>query len=76
MPSAVADVLADRTLTVRTADGPVQGEVRVRDARAWGFGPALARLGLRPGDRAALACDVLAGAVTVTSVPPKEGTPR
>lgn len=76
VPSVVAEVLAGHTLTVRTASGGPAGEMRVRDARAWGFGPALARLGLRPGDRAVLTCDVLAGAVTVTGVPPKEGTPR
>lgn len=75
VPRAVADVLDGARLIVRTPHADAMGEMVVRSARAWGFGPALAACGVRPGERAALTCDLVAGAVTVTPVPPTEGTP-
>lgn len=74
VPRAVAAVLDGARLRVRAPDGTAPAEMVVRDARAWGFGPAVSHLGLRPGDRAVLTCDLVAGAVTVTPRQTKEGT--
>lgn len=65
VPSAIARVLAEQRLRVRTPAGDEHGTLTVRDARAWGFGPALGHLHAEPGQRIRLTCDLVRGIAIV-----------
>lgn len=68
IPSALAPMLSDRQLTLSTADGSGHGVLTIRDARAWGFGPAVRHLSAEPGQRMTLTCDLVEGTATVSAM--------
>lgn len=69
VPKAVSDIIEGREFRVKEAKKPTR--VAARNARLWGFGPALSELRMVTGARATIALDLLAGTATLT---PAEGS--
>lgn len=67
IPAAVADLLDAVSFTV-PVPGRDDATVTSRQARLWGFGPALTELGIGPGERVELICDLVAERATVVAL--------
>lgn len=72
VPTAVASVLEGRQFIVRSQAGTAT--VKIRNARAWGFGPLLVPLQLLAGNTFELSFDVVNAAATLTA--PSAERPR
>lgn len=63
VPKAVSEIVEGRTFGVDAGEKPMR--IAVRNARLWGFGPPLSKLGLPSGGRATIALNLLAGTATI-----------
>lgn len=68
VPKAVSQFVEGRDFGVRAGAKPTR--VTVRNARLWGFGPALSEMKLSGGDRVTIALDLLSSTATIS---PAEG---
>jgi len=73
VPKAVSELVEGRDFDVEAGEKPRR--IAVRNARLWGFGPALSEMELSGGARASIALDLLASTARITAAE-GEGAPR
>lgn len=73
VPRAVSGLVEGRNFGVEAEEKPMR--IAVRNARLWGFGPALSGMELLGGARVTISLDLLASTATITAAE-GEGAPR